>query len=390
MNIGTPVKATDPDRDTLEYSLGGTDAASFSIVTSGNSGGQLQTKAALNYESKDSYSVTVTAEDPSTASDEIDVTISVTNVNESGRISLTVPSREPGTEWSARVSDPDGITSGSIRWIWQRSPTGSGGWTRIPASITSKYTVTEDDVGHWLRVSASYNDGAASNQRVYSTSVAIPPRVTIEASSDSVNEGSQVVFIVTSTPSSVSNLTVGVRVTPSSSDVLASALQPDKVEDVVVSSMNGTGRLALTSASDNVDEAAGSVDVEMLTGTGVNEYLIGADSSASVTVTDDDDPPQPTELRANGHVEVRSLGPGREAKEITLIWEVDPKLSEYTSGYRAHFVLEECHHADACRPQGGIANPMWSSPVVLATIGSSKVTRVLVPSLGVVSGWRSG
>ena len=54
-NIGLPVAASDAENDTLVYTLGGTDAASFDIV---RSSGQLQTKAALDYETKSSYSVT--------------------------------------------------------------------------------------------------------------------------------------------------------------------------------------------------------------------------------------------------------------------------------------------------------------------------------------------
>ena len=78
-NIGTPVTATDPDTgDTLDYSLGGTDVASFALVDSG----QLQTKAALDHETKASYQVTVTVSDSSTATDTITVTINVTDLNE--------------------------------------------------------------------------------------------------------------------------------------------------------------------------------------------------------------------------------------------------------------------------------------------------------------------
>ena len=52
-NIGAAVMATDTDTsDTLTYTLGGTDAADFGIV---RSSGQLQTSAALNFETKDSY-----------------------------------------------------------------------------------------------------------------------------------------------------------------------------------------------------------------------------------------------------------------------------------------------------------------------------------------------
>ena len=42
------------------------------------------TKAALDYETKASYSVTVTASDSGGLSDSIDVTITVTNVDEMG------------------------------------------------------------------------------------------------------------------------------------------------------------------------------------------------------------------------------------------------------------------------------------------------------------------
>ena len=76
VNIGTAVSATDKDNDTLTYSLSGTDAESFGIVSSS---GQLQTSAALDYETKTSYSVTIRAYDGNSAADFIDVTINVTD-----------------------------------------------------------------------------------------------------------------------------------------------------------------------------------------------------------------------------------------------------------------------------------------------------------------------
>ena len=79
-NIGTAIAATDADSgDTLTYTLSGTDAAAFSIVSTS---GQLQTRAALDYETKTSYSVTVSVSDGNGASDSITVTINVTDVNE--------------------------------------------------------------------------------------------------------------------------------------------------------------------------------------------------------------------------------------------------------------------------------------------------------------------
>jgi hypothetical protein len=83
-DIGTPVAATDVDRDesdigdTLTYSLDATGAETFDIVPDS---GQLQTKAALDYETTPSYTVMVSVSD-GTLTDEITVTITVTDEND--------------------------------------------------------------------------------------------------------------------------------------------------------------------------------------------------------------------------------------------------------------------------------------------------------------------
>ena len=78
-DIGAPVAASDADDAALTYTLSGTDAASFDID---QATGQLKTKADLDYETKATYSVTVTASDSGGLSDSIDVTITVTDVDE--------------------------------------------------------------------------------------------------------------------------------------------------------------------------------------------------------------------------------------------------------------------------------------------------------------------
>ena len=83
-DIGNPVAANDANGDALTYALSGTDAASFDIDSAT---GQLMTQTALDYENKDTYMVTVTASDPGDLSDSIDVTITVTNVDEIGTVS---------------------------------------------------------------------------------------------------------------------------------------------------------------------------------------------------------------------------------------------------------------------------------------------------------------
>ena len=78
VNINTPIVATDADGDTLTYTLGGTDASSFSID---RTTGQLRTRSTLDYETKTTYTVTITVSDGS-LSDTTTVRINVTNVDE--------------------------------------------------------------------------------------------------------------------------------------------------------------------------------------------------------------------------------------------------------------------------------------------------------------------
>ena len=84
VNIGDPVTATDVDRgdqETLVYTLGGPDAASFAIDPDT---GQLMTSAVLAQETKSEYTVEVTATDDEGAAATIVVTITVTSVDAGG------------------------------------------------------------------------------------------------------------------------------------------------------------------------------------------------------------------------------------------------------------------------------------------------------------------
>ena len=77
--IGLPIEATDADNDTLTYSLSGDDASSFTLNTTS---GQISTSAALDFETKNSYQLTVSVTDGQGGSDSVAVIIQVTNVNE--------------------------------------------------------------------------------------------------------------------------------------------------------------------------------------------------------------------------------------------------------------------------------------------------------------------
>ena len=132
-NIGSAVAATDQNTgDTLIYSLGGTDAASFSIVTSS---GQLQTAESLDYETKRSYSVSVDVSDGNSRSDSITVTINVTK--------------------PVLQNNPPHFSEGTTttRTVFENTPTGT--------NIGQPVAATDADTGDILTYSLSGTDVAS-------------------------------------------------------------------------------------------------------------------------------------------------------------------------------------------------------------------------------------
>ena len=106
VNIGNAVAATDPENDTLTYTLSGTDAASFDIESTT---GQLKTKSALDYETKSTYTVTITVSD-SNLTDTITVTINVTNIAETSKATTAI--NIPDNNLRAKIETALGKTSG--------------------------------------------------------------------------------------------------------------------------------------------------------------------------------------------------------------------------------------------------------------------------------------
>ena len=177
-NIGDAVSATDADGDTLAYTLGGTDVASFGIVSTS---GQLQTKASLDYETKASYEVTVSVSDgkaddgtaDTAVDDTITVTVTVTDVDTeapgkpaaptvtaASTTSVTVTWDEPAntgpaiTDYGVRYCTGTCDTNTDSHWT-ARSHSGATTTTRIsglPAGTSYQVQVratNDEGTGDW-------------------------------------------------------------------------------------------------------------------------------------------------------------------------------------------------------------------------------------------------
>ena len=164
-DIGDPVAATDPEGETLTYTLGGDDAASFDID---GASGQLKTRDPLDYETKASYAVTVSVSDgkdidgnaDASADNTIDVTITVTNLAEAGKVILSSLQPQVGTPLTATLVDPDDTTN--VNWTWESSSNWSSGWTPISNATSDTYTPVTGDLNKYLRATASYTNSASA------------------------------------------------------------------------------------------------------------------------------------------------------------------------------------------------------------------------------------
>ena len=131
-NIGAPIQATDADNDALTYSISGTEAASFDVVTTS---GQLRTKAALNREFRDSYTFTMSVHDgkdvhgnaDATVDDTISVTVTVADDDEPADISFSPTSGSPRattrSQWTRTTMERWPRSVRATRRISPASPT---------------------------------------------------------------------------------------------------------------------------------------------------------------------------------------------------------------------------------------------------------------------------
>ena len=117
--VGLPIRATDPDGDTLTYSIRGRTAEDdVSLFSFNDKTGQLTTKENLNHDiDKTSYLYRVTVSDGRGGADGIDLTVEVTDVNEApgvfeqiGDQIITVGGSSLEIDLSGKFSDPEGDT----------------------------------------------------------------------------------------------------------------------------------------------------------------------------------------------------------------------------------------------------------------------------------------
>ena len=151
------VEATDYNHDELTYTLGGTDGESFYILDENIGELRVRSTTQLDYETRRTYEVTVTATDEQNTSDTVTLTIEVTDVEHEGTVILPLTQPRVGSPVQASLSDPDGGVTGTT-WKWERSDDGVTGWEDIDGARSASYTPGTDDIGKYLRATVTYTN----------------------------------------------------------------------------------------------------------------------------------------------------------------------------------------------------------------------------------------
>ena len=190
-NVGDAVSATDVDGDTLTYSVAATSEADAEAnLTAFNhdfalnsTTGQISVKAAaqIDYETRSTYKVLIevtdkqdklgATESPATVDDTLTLTITVTNVDEAGTVTISGTAHVDAT-LTATVADLDGMVS-SVTWKWARGDSANGSFTDISTATSSTYTVVAGDLNKFLRATASYTDPQGSNKTAVATTAKV-------------------------------------------------------------------------------------------------------------------------------------------------------------------------------------------------------------------------
>ena len=178
--VGSVVQANDPDpnSDPLIYTLSGADASLFTVdpddprTNNVDEGGQIKVGAntKLDYETRNSYMVTLTAEDSFGATASISVTIRVNDLDEvpdvAGDDAVEYPENGTGTVTTFTAMDQDGTGIAS----WSLAGTDAGAFNVAGGVLTFKESPNHEDPAD---VVGQNQNGAtaAANDNIYELTV---------------------------------------------------------------------------------------------------------------------------------------------------------------------------------------------------------------------------
>ena len=154
--------ASDPEGKEITWKVDGEDKGDFEITQAG----VLSFKEKPNFESPadadgdNVYKVTVDA-----SGGKVEIEVTVTDVDEAGKVTINKPQPQVDRGLEASVSDPDSDPT-DVKWQWSRGPNVDGPWTDIAKATSNSHNPVEADVDNYLRATATYTDEHGSGKAV--------------------------------------------------------------------------------------------------------------------------------------------------------------------------------------------------------------------------------
>ncbi len=313
----TTFSATDPEGEDIVWTLTGTDEGDFTII-----GGVLRFASTPNFEAAaddntdNTYEFTVNASDGTNSATE-DVTIAVTNVEETGTVTLSTLQPQVGETITATLNDPDGGgTTASPTWAWLR------GSTVIEGAATGTYDPVQADVGSFLTARATYRD--AEDAETDKTAQGRSYRAVRSAPSGTSGPAFPDTDLTTTGVQTEQTRTVAEN-TPAGQNIGAPVRATD-IGDVLTYSLSGanadqfdldriTGQLRTKAMLNR--ESIGSPFTQTVIVTATDPGGLTATSTVTITVTNVDEAPDITTTDAATHREISSVE-GTTAAPLTL------------------------------------------------------------------------
>ena len=280
--------ATDPESATIAWlPLGGADKDEFEFTPSN---GRLAFETAPDFEDTarngdNVYEVTLSVS-AGGHTVTFNVTVTVTNQEEPGLLALPNTQPQADADYTATLSDLDGVQS--TTWTWERSTSRNGPWTPVSGSVnrttTSVYTPVTGDVGYYLQITAAYTDGHGPNKSRVRVSANAVKAATVDNEPPSFDEPTPTRSIA---ENAGARAAVGRPVTatdPNSGDVLTYELSGSDL--FTIDSNNGQIRVAADESLDHETAPSHRVTVTASDSSTASDTV-----TVTITVTNVNEPP---------------------------------------------------------------------------------------------------
>ena len=337
--LGDPYTAYDDDDDSVTYTLEGEDA---NVLAVDKDTGQLEVgegysldyEAQVDFNEDNVYMVEIVADDGYEGIASFDVSITITNVDEPGSVTLSATNPRVGSELTATLSDPDGEPD-TESWQWQRADDGADPtWVDIADATAATYTVATVDLGKFLRAVVGYQNEDGIAQEVRSAATAAV------RAANRLPAFPEVAAVRTVAENTVAGVEVGppVSATDADDDPLTYALSGAHASDFALDP--ASGQLSTSADLDYEAKTSYQVTVSVADGEG------GAASVAvTIEVTNVKEPPDRPAIPAlvGGH------------EEVTVTWSAPTNPGPAISGYEVQYRLGDADTFDDVASFGATA-----------------------------------